>query len=609
VKALALFLLLIPMAARAQNPGGEGCANTPAYTPCELSFELGDRESAAHSNPYVTVELRVEFRSPRRRTFAMPAFWDGGKRMVVRFSPTEAGQWDYHVTSNIAVWNDKTGAFTATPSESPGFIRAANMHHWAYTEKTSTGLDQAHLWMGANELLFASMDDAAFRATVDARTTQKFNHLRGIVVAGSNGVYSSPDAPDLAFFKRLDERVRYLNAKGLIADLVLAGGPGTLTRLFPGADQRRRFVRHVVARYAAMNVTWQGVDEFEDYQDGRALLKEIGAAIKQFDPYQHPRTTGARFTSTPLLDDGWMDFAAQGKFDSQAGAIEHQLYAVPFVHLNLGREDSGAGKSGPNDLTAEAFRKRLWNATMDGQYVTYANTGSGAQHLNSPGAKAMTVWYDLLSDTRHWELEPYFDVDGGRALALEDVEYLVYVEKPGPLELTVEKHSYDVYWINPINGESIKPKKFSGEHFTGEPPDKSHDWLLHVVREGRVAGMNKSYKFESREIVLQEVESNSAKVPFAIEQPSGDLSMSKPTPYAAKIAKPTRATRQMMWLWMGDVAADGQGYRVLATGQSGTFTLPPDIARNFPAILHLRLYGMNANGKVYESNAAHGIER
>ena len=39
----------------------------------------------------------------------------------------------------------------------------------------------------------------------------------------------------------------------------------------------------------------------------------------------------------------------------------------------------------------------------------------------------MTVWYDFFyNDTRYWELEPYYDVDGGRALALEDTEYVVY---------------------------------------------------------------------------------------------------------------------------------------------------------------------------------------
>jgi hypothetical protein len=218
----------------------------------------------------------------------------------------------------------------------------------------------------------------------------------------------------------------------------------------------------------------------------------------------------------------------------------------------------------------------------------------------------MKVWFDVLSDTRHWELEPYFDVDGGRAVALEDVEYLVYVEKPGPVELLVEKHGYDVLWINPIDGE-VTRQKFRGDHFTGEPPNRAHDWVLHVVREGRVESMGRSYKFESRDIVMQEIDQNTDKVPFTIEQPAGDLMVGKPSNYAAKIKRETRATRSMMWLWIGEVPADGQGYRVLATSQQGSLTVPAGIARNFPVVMSLRLYGMNANGKVYALDKAYQV--
>jgi hypothetical protein len=256
-----------------------------------------------------------------------------------------------------------------------------------------------------------------------------------------------------------------------------------------------------------------------------------------------------------------------------------------------------------------AFRKRLWNATMDGLSPTYANTGTGAQYANSPGAKQMAVWYDFFSnDTRYWELEPYYDVDGGRALALEDTEYVVYMEKPGALELVVEKHGYDIYWVNPIDGQFTKGK-FKGEHFTGSPPDNTHDWILHVVREGRVEGMNKSFKFESRDIVLQEIESNSPKVPFTIEQPLADLNVRVSPPFAAKLTKETRATRTMLWLWTGEVSADGQGYRVLATGSKGIMNSMAGIAKNFPAVMHLRLYGMNANGKVYAIDRAFGLNQ
>jgi hypothetical protein len=605
----AALALVAAAALHAQD--ASPCNNTPAYSTCELVFELSEAAAAKNPEPYKTVDLKAEFRSPRHRTLALPAYWDGGRRMVVRFAPTEAGDWDYRVTSNTPEFDGKVGKFTAAASPSPGFIHPENMHHWAYTERDARGLYQAHLWMGAAELGFASEDDAAFRAAADARAGQKFNHLRGFVSGqGADSAFQDSDTPNLQHFRRLDERVRYLNSKGITADLILAADGTSLAKAFPSWQQRRRALRYLVGRYAAMHVTWQGVQYFEDSVDARALLKETGLVLKELDGYQHPRTSGARVTSAPLLDDGWMDFAAYGNTDDQIGAIEHQLYAVPFVNFDCGREDSGAGKSAAGDLDTAAYRKRLWNATMNGQSPTFANSGAGAQYANSPGAKQMTVWYDFFfNDTRYWELEPYFDVDGGRALALEDTEYVVYVEKPGPLELVVEKHGYDIYWVNPIDGQFTKGK-FKGDHFTGAPPDTSHDWVLHVVREGRVEGMNKSYKFESRDIVLQEVESNSPKVPFAIEQPAAsDMNVRVGPPYAAKLIKETRATRSMMWLWTGEVSADGQGYRVLATGQKGIMRPLSGIAKNFPAVMHLRVYGMNANGKVYAIDRAFGLNQ
>ena len=168
----------------------------------------------------------------------------------------------------------------------------------------------------------------------------------------------------------------------------------------------------------------------------------------------------------------------------------------------------------------------------------------------------------------------------------------------GALEMTVEKHGYDVFWTDPATGETVR-KKFSGDHFTGAPPDPSHDWLLHVVREGTLQSMNRSYKFESRDIVLQEVEANPQKIPYDIQMPAEDLAIGKAAPFAVKLTRQTRATRSMMYLWTGEVTADHQGYRVLGAGAQGTMQPTSQLAVNFPAILLLRVYGMNGNGKVY----------
>ena len=229
---IAALALLAAAALPAQEVSP--CNNTPAYSTCELVFELSQPAAAKNPEPYKTVELKAEFRSPRHRTLALPAYWDGGRRMVVRFAPTEVGDWDYRLTSNLAEFDGKTGNFTAAASPSPGFIHPENVHHWAYTERDARGLYQAHLWMGASELRFATEDDAAFRAVADARAAQKFNHLRGFIGGkGADSAFQGPDAPNLAQFRRLDERIRYLNAKGITADLILAVDGAALTKPFP----------------------------------------------------------------------------------------------------------------------------------------------------------------------------------------------------------------------------------------------------------------------------------------------------------------------------------------------------------------------------------------
>jgi hypothetical protein len=246
---------------------------------------------------------------------------------------------------------------------------------------------------------------------------------------------------------------------------------------------------------------------------------------------------------------------------------------------------------------------------MNGQYPYFGNTGTyggrafevDPKYLDSPGARAMTAWFDLFSRTRFWELEPHFEVDGGRAMALPGVEYIVYLDKPGPVELVTERQTYDIYWFKPATGELIKEKKdWKGERFSASPPTGEGDWVLHLSRDGRKEGMLRSYKFESRRVLAQEIERNPQRAPFTIEQPSGDLlPVGVPIGYEAKLTRQTRASSAMMYMWIAEATSDNRGYRVVATGASGKLTFPKSLADNYPAVVNLRVYGINANGKVY----------
>src|SRR5712692_9810065 len=354
----------------AQTP----CKSAGVYEPCDIEFELSEQEAAQHPNPYLSVELRAEFRAPKGNTYRLPGFWDGGRKFKIRFAPLLEGRWDFRVSSNIERFSGKMGSFTATPPSTSGFVSPFNVHHFRYSEP-NTG----HYWMGDTCYRFATIPIETFRRLIDIRSTQKFNHLRGFVLgdeANAAKVFPTPDQITPEHFQNVDERILYMNRKGITCDLILAGGVSELEKLLPNWKQRERYLRYLAARYAAMNVTWQALPNLEENPNGPSLLKEIGEQLKQTDVYHHARLTGTIQTSGSLTGSGWIDAVTHRSSEPNLFAIEYQLYPMAFVNLDFGAEDSGAGKSGGDAVDTATFRKRMWQAAIAGEHVTFANTGT-----------------------------------------------------------------------------------------------------------------------------------------------------------------------------------------------------------------------------------------
>jgi Domain of unknown function (DUF5060) len=511
------------------------CSGAVQYVTCDLGFDLEAGESAA------TATLQVEFKSPRHKTYLLHSFSDSDRRVTIRFIPNEAGDWEYKITSSIARLNDQGAKFTAGPSDNPGFIHPENLHHF------QSDNEKPHLWMGTAIEKFTTIPRADFDSQIEQRAKEKFTHIRVSLESGTNLVEAA-------------ERVKAINAKGMIADLAIAAIP---------SEKGERYVGDVVNRFAAMNIVWMS-PAFDAINQGRPLMKTINTIIQRNDPYNHPRTSMAQTTSAPLIGDGWENVISYGTIDPNVGSVEHQFYQRPAIN------------------TAIQSSADLWNATMNGQYP---DSGSG---------KYMETWATFMAGNRYWELEPYFDVDGGRAVALDGVEYVVFVETPGIVVLNVEKHNYDVAWINPETGERTKLKNFNAERFIGTPPDNSHSWVLHVSREGHKEGM-KSYRFASREIPLvQEIETNPEKIPFDVETPTpGDVSIKTPPLFSLHIKRDNKATRNILVEWTGEVTIAGQGYRVIGRGKDGTLRVPGNLTDRYPASLAVRVLILNANGKAY----------
>jgi len=577
--ALYLFLSTIPVYCSALSQCTENARN---FLPCELSFALQPGDLAQTVSTYKDEILTVEFRSPRATTYLMHQFADNQQTLRVRFTPTEAGAWTYKVSSSIARLDNQEGRFNVSDSGGTGMVGVANLRHFWTTGK------RPHLWFGA-EVPFLALDQTTFEAWLDARKKDGFTHIRGIVL--NNRALTAAGEPNPAYFTALDDRLTAAASRGFTLDLVLADTAFTESVLLKRRDALEPLVRYVAARYAGLNVTWQGLQQFDRLAGTRSLLKDVGLMLKKYDTFQHPRSTDARDSSSPLISDSWMNYLIEASPDPQLGAVEHQFTEQPEVHLVQATEP-------------EAFRHELWNATTNGEYPSV----SYAALQNAQNVKAAETWFQVVSQTRHWELEPYFDVNGARATGLDEVEYLAYAQKPGIIEITLPRHKYNPVWVNPATGEEIPLKDYRGEVFSRQTPDDSHDWVLTVPRDGEKANMAKYYYFESQEPPVQEVETDPAKAPFEIVQPGGDaISLSDPISYSIKLTRANRASRTMQYVWWGETVQGGEGARVLGVGASGKSETMNKMAADAPN-LNIRVEAINANGKAYEVDKVYELK-
>ncbi|MBV9267257.1 MAG: DUF5060 domain-containing protein [Acidobacteriaceae bacterium] len=550
-----------------------------SFLPCELQFDWKSGELPDNASPYKDELLNVEFRSPEHTTLLKQAFWTGGRSLSVRFSPTLAGQWTYHVTSKIKRYDDQEGTFNVADSGLPGLVTVANLRHWWTTNK------QPHLWLSA-DVPWLKLDQATYESWLEARKRDGFTHIRGILLTNSANLkpIGADGIPNLTYFSELDRKLLAADARGFTLDLILADKSFVATAALNDFSRRGPLLRYVVARYGGLNITWQGIERFEEIPNARALLKNVNEDLKNYDTYQHPRSTDARNSSSPLIADGWMNYIVEGYPTPEFGAVEHQFTTIPSVHIMRA-------------TTTDDFRHELWNLTANAEYPSARFEALE----NESNRKAAGIWHKVVSDTRYWEFEPYFDVDGARASGLDEVEYLAYAQTPGIVEITLPKHKYNPVWVNPSTGEEIPLKNYRGEVFSRQTPDATHDWVLQVPREGLKENMLKFVRFAIADPPIQEPELTPSKIPFELVDPPGDdLNPAIPVPYSVKVTRAVRATRQMQYIWWGEVVAGGEGARMLAVGPSGTMHIPPALQGHAGANLNVRLLAINAIGKAYE---------
>ena len=480
----------------------------------EIDFE----SDKSYQNGFNDVDLDVVFKHANGKELTVPAFWNGGKKWKVRFSPTMTGEWTY-----ISICSDdsntgmhhQTGQVTIAEYQGNleiykhGFIKTTTaQRYFTYADGTPFFyLGDTHWNMPENTL-------ANFKTIIDKRVEQGFTVIQSEPIGAGYDLKDGISEGDLHFFSKLDERFKYIADKGFVhanAQLFFVAELGPNRDVYTDA-YLEKLCRYWVARYSAFPVLWTTAQECDndfyrergDHNYYDAITnpwKLVANYIHKYDPYSHPLTAHMEHTSFTLASQSaFRDLEAHTWFAPQwSPRRDTQLdFNIPKDFWNNGQGKPIVNYEGYYDhLWTNEFGARMqgWTAFLNGMFghgygavdiwlynSTYdIDTPSVRDGITVSVADKQTKWqesmefnsayqmgymHEFFKSINWWNLTPRFDdatwfENKGSYYSLASIEnevYVVYfynrINKKTGILRNLENAAYTIQWYNPITGES-----------------------------------------------------------------------------------------------------------------------------------------------------------
>jgi hypothetical protein len=527
--------------------------------------EVNLTSSKKYNHPFDEVEVTATFTGPNGSVIKRHAFWDGGNSWNIRFAPTAAGTWKM-----TTICNDKSNkglhkiekSITSKPYSGSldiykhGFLKVSdNKRYFVYNDGTPFFyLGDTH-WIFIHERFNSSNVigvPSQFKYTVDKRVTQGFTVYQSEAIQHAHGQNSSAgggnhsgsdeeafcnfrdgfDEKDLAGFKNIDRKFKYIADKGLVnanSSICWALDPDE----FPDAYSKTymyKLGRYWAARYGAYPVLWtiaQEIDKnmYKKY-DSASIEKwyAVAQAIDDNDGYHHPLTAHMENTDHTVASSSWWGKKSyhawwsvqwQGQLDVKA-AKNFWLHETtkPSVLYETQYEGFWTDAKGAREAGYKAFQNGMFgygygaNGVWNDLYsknppdygtdyempVRFISWYDGANLL---GASQLIHLKNFYGSIQWWKLVPRFDdpiwsafVDKNQSFVatINQETYAVYftnrVPSTGELKNLEKDKKYTAKWYNPRNGTYTPIETFSTANGTWTVPDKpdSDDWMLLVVK-------------------------------------------------------------------------------------------------------------------------------
>ena len=335
-------------------------------------------------NPYLDVHFGAQVRY-RNRVVEVDGFYDGDGNYRVRFMPDEIGEWTYTTTSNVPELAGKTGTFQATApaAGNHGPVRVRYTTHFGYEDGTP------FVPIGTTAYAWTHQGDRLEEQTLETLRTAPFNKMR-MCVFPKNYDYNKNEPVyypfprdaaggndfsrfDPAFFRHLEKRILDLQKLGIEADLILFHPYDRWGYANMPAEVNDRYLRYVVARFAAYrNVWWSIANEWD-----LVKTKNLGdwdrffRIVQETDPYQHLRSI---HHSVILYDHSkpWVTHVSIQGSDLENAREYVARYRKPVIFDECKYEGNIPKRWG--NIGAQELVRRFWLGTVNGVYVGHGET-------------------------------------------------------------------------------------------------------------------------------------------------------------------------------------------------------------------------------------------
>jgi len=467
-------------------------------------FETTVSNEKAYADPYGDVSLDVTYTAPDGRTIDFWGFYDGGSTWRIRFMPDLAGEWNY-----VARFSDgapgASGSFECAPSDLPGLISVYEKNPIWFGYKNGGAVQLRSFHVG-DRFFAANWSPDKREAFLDWLGDNDYNmlsiasHYLNREVEGRGQGWETPDLwpLDAREYQRMESILDELENRRILV-YPFAGFFGKNSDYPRDPAEQEKYVRYTLARLGPywnlfFNVAGPEPNLRETWMDYADVVR-LGKLIRRLDVFGHMISVHNQTGDDPYVSSSWTSYGIlQGpktvnRQRLSLGHLRNHHRAKPLYS----QETLWTGnKYHREPYTNVDLRKNTYVLTMSAAALNYGDMNgdsssgfSGTMDLSERFQDrhdiVRKVW-DFFETIPFHEMSPRQDlVDNGYCLAAPARRYLVYLERPGTVNVAVVESVYDAKWINAQDTSDVRSAGTTSDGGGLTSPTGGDDWLLYLV--------------------------------------------------------------------------------------------------------------------------------